>query len=193
MNTKNKSLYNIVLSALFLAIGLILPFFTLQIKQIGNMLLPLHLPVMLCGLVCSWRYGLLVGASLPILRSLIFGMPMLYPSALAMAFECATYGLIIGFLFEKIKTKSFFTLYLSMIIAMIAGRAVWGVVMTMLLGLKDMTFTFYAFFVGAFANAVPGIILQLILIPLIMLMLGKIPAVKFRILKESKEKEKTYE
>lgn len=173
LHTKNKSLYNIVLSAMFLAIGIVLPLLTGQIKQIGNMLLPMHLPIMLCGLMCSWRHGLVVGATLPLLRSLMFGMPMLYPSAVAMAFECAIYGFVIGLLFERAKYKCVRSLYVCLLTAMISGRVVWGAVMLTLLGIQGKLFTFSAFLAGAFTNAIPGIILQLVLVPSVMLMLNK--------------------
>ena len=97
---KNKNLLNLVLSAMFLALAIVLPFLTGQIKTIGNMLLPMHIPVMLCGLVCGWQYGLIIGAVAPIMRSAIFGMPVMFPSAIGMAFELATYGFVIGYLFS---------------------------------------------------------------------------------------------
>ena len=71
MNDKIKKL---TLSAMFLAIGMILPFFTGQIPRIGNMLLPMHIPVLLCGLICGWQYGAAVGLVLPLLRSMTLGM-----------------------------------------------------------------------------------------------------------------------
>ena len=175
---KNKNIHNVVISALFLAIGIVLPFLTGQIPQIGSMLLPLHIPVMLCGLVCGWRYGLAIGGTLPILRSLMFGMPPLYPSALAMAFECAAYGATVGFLFEKAKWKCLRSLYRSLIVAMILGRVVWGSVTFALVGIGGEMFTFSAFIAGAFLNAIPGIVLQFILIPSIMLLLHKTHLVK---------------
>lgn len=73
-NVKNY-IWNLVLSAMFMAIGLVLPFFTGQIPQIGSMLLPMHLPVLLCGLICGWQYGGVVGFVLPLLRYVMFGMP----------------------------------------------------------------------------------------------------------------------
>ena len=97
---KKNELKNLVLAAMFLALGLVLPFLTGQIQQIGNMLLPMHFPVILCGLICGWKYGLGVGFIVPLLRSAIFGMPVMYPNALAMAFELATYGFFAGFLFS---------------------------------------------------------------------------------------------
>ena len=156
-----------------MAIGIVLPFFTGQIQQIGNMLLPMHLPVMLCGMICSWRHGATVGATLPLLRSLMFGMPVLFPNALAMAFECATYGFLVGFLFEKVKRRSLISVYACLIASMLAGRAVWGTVMLAFMGMGGRIFTFSAFLAGAFTNAVPGIIAQLVIIPSVILVIEK--------------------
>ena len=170
---KNKKILNIVLSALFLSLCLVLPFFTGQIKEIGNMLLPMHIPVMLCGLICGWQYGLIVGAIAPIMRSLLFSMPVMYPSAISMAFELATYGFVIGYMFSKSKWTCMKSLYRSLIVSMISGRVVWGLVQAILLGLGENGFTLSMFIGSAFLKAIPGIILQLVLIPAIMLILGK--------------------
>lgn len=170
---KNKSLLNIVLSAMFLAIALILPFLTGQIKDFGSMLLPMHIPVMLCGLVCGWQYGLTIGAIAPLLRSALFGMPVMFPSAIAMAFELATYGFVIGILFQKARWKCIKSLYRCLIISMVSGRVVWGIVQCILLGLGENGFTISMFVTSAIVKAIPGIILQLMLIPTVMLLLGK--------------------
>lgn len=188
MKNVNKNLINLLLSAMFLGIGLILPFLTGQIQQIGNMLLPMHIPVILCGLICGWQYGLTVGAILPLMRSLIFTMPVLYPSAIAMSFELATYGFLAGLLFSTAKWQCIRSLYRCLITAMIAGRAVWGAVMMVLLGIKGNVFTIEAFVGGAFLNAIPGIILQLILIPAVMLFLDRTHIRKFR---NNKHKKRT--
>ena len=178
---KRSDIYRLVLAALFLAIGIVLPFLTMQVKEIGSMLLPMHLPVFLCGLICGWKYGLAVGAILPIMRSLMFGMPMLYPSAVAMAFELATYGLVVGLVFFLFRRKNLITLYAALLISMVAGRAVWGCVTAILLGISGSAFTFSAFLAGALLNAIPGIILQLILIPSVMLILGRFRVVRMSV------------
>ncbi len=177
--SNDKYLFNITLSAMFIAIGLVLPFLTGQLQTIGNMLLPMHIPVLLCGLICAWQYGLCIGTILPLMRSLLFGMPIFYPSAIAMAFELAVYGFIVGLIYGKSKWKCLRSLYRSMLAAMLSGRIVWGIVMVILLGVKGGVFTFSAFIAGAFTNAVPGIILQLIFIPGIMIVLGRTKMVKF--------------
>ncbi len=159
---------NIGLSAMFIAIGLVLPFFTGQIQNVGNMLLPMHIPVFICGLVCGWKYGAVVGFVLPLMRSVIFGMPVLFPNAASMAFELMTYGLIVGLIYGLSKKKSILMLYVSLIVAMVAGRVVWGLAQVIFLGISGNVFTVQMFIAGAFLNAIPGIILQLILIPAIM-------------------------
>lgn len=171
---------NLTLSAMFLALGLVLPLLTGQIPQIGNMLLPMHLPVFLCGLICGWHYGGVIGFITPLLRYVIFGMPVLYPTGLAMSLELMTYGIVAGLLYAISKWQCVVALYRCLIIAMLAGRAVWGVTEVILLGLSGDSFTWQAFFAGAFLNAVPGIILQLILIPAIMLALHRTGLVPFK-------------
>ena len=118
-----KAVKKVTLSAMFMVIGIVLPFLTGQIRQIGTMLLPMHLPVFLCGLICGWQYGAVVGFVLPLLRSMIFGMPQMYPMALAMAFELATYGFVAGLLYGKSRWKCIRALYRALILAMVADAA----------------------------------------------------------------------
>lgn len=93
----------VTLSGMLFAIGLILPFFIGQIPAVGKMLLPMHIPVLICGQILGWQYGLAVGFLLPLVRSVLFGMPVLYPNAIAMAFEMDTYGLVAGWLYSHAK------------------------------------------------------------------------------------------
>ncbi|WP_322597248.1 ECF transporter S component [Acetivibrio straminisolvens] len=89
----------LVLSGLFLALGLLIPFLTAQIPSLGSRLLLMHIPVLLCGFICGWPYGLIIGLVLPVFRSMLFGMPPMFPTAVAMAFELAAYGLMTGLLY----------------------------------------------------------------------------------------------
>lgn len=164
----NKNLRLLILSAMFITIGLVLPTLTMRIPEIGNMLCPMHLPVLLCGLICGWKYGFVVGAITPLLRSAIYGMPPFYPNAVGMAFELAAYGLSIGLLFMLYKKKNFLAIYGSLIPSMIIGRLIWGVARTVMLGVSGVEFSFAIFITDGFITAIPGIIIQLILIPLIM-------------------------
>ncbi len=162
-----------ILAALFLALGTVLPLFTAQIKEIGDTLLPMHLPVLLCGLLCGPRYGLLVGLVLPFFRGVVFGMPPVYPNSVWMAVELTTYGGVIGFLYEKTIRKSILSLYACLVSAMFAGRITWGIAKAILLGMADKPFGWEAFFAGGVLDALPGIVLQLVLIPSIMMLLQR--------------------
>ena len=162
---KRNQILRLVLSALLLALGLVLPFLTGQIPEVGSMLLPLHLPALLCGFVCGWPWGLAVGFVLPIMRSLLFGMPPMIPTGLAMAFELAAYGALAGILYQRFSRRS---VYLSLIGAMLGGRIVWGVASWAIYALlMENSFAIAAFWTGGFVNAWPGIVLQLVLVPLI--------------------------
>ncbi len=164
---KNTKIQKLSLSAMFLALSFVLPFLTGQIPQIGAKLCPMHIPVILCGYLCSGPWGLAVGFIAPLLRCFIAGMPSpLFPKAIAMAFELATYGLMSGILHKALPKKRGF-LYLSLILSMVAGRLVWGFVQLCCAGLDVTKFTFSAFWAGAVANALPGIVIQLILIPVL--------------------------
>ena len=168
-----KNILNLTYAAMLFALGLVLPFLTGQIPEIGNLLLPMHLPVLLCGFVCGPIYGAAVGFTLPIIRSFIFGMPVFYPSAVTMAFELMAYGFFTGFLYLLFQRKNLFAIYASLISAMLIGRVIKGIANTIALGISDKPYSFAAFISGAFTEAIPGIVLQLILIPAVLLALKK--------------------
>mgnify|MGYP000870741369 CR=1 FL=1 len=161
-----------VLAGLFIALGMIMPFVTAQVPSIGRKLLPMHIPVLLGGFVVGWQYGLVVGLVLPLFRSFLLGMPPLFPTAVAMTFELGAYGFLTGFFYERFpKTNA--SIYTNLILSMLGGRIVWGFVSLFLYGLGGQTFSWQLFMGGAFVNAVPGIILQIILIPVIIIALDK--------------------
>lgn len=176
MKKQSKGIRKLVLSAMFMAIGLVLPFITGQIQQIGNMLLPMHIPVLFCGLICGWQYGAVVGFVLPLLRYVLFGMPPIFPTGVSMSFELAVYGAVIGLIMQQLSKRNTTdsgknyvrNLYLALIGAMLAGRIVWGLVRFILARATIQPFTMEMFMAGAFLTAIPGIIVQLILIPGIM-------------------------
>lgn len=176
----------LAVAAILFAVGMVLPFFIGQIPAIGKMLLPMHIPVLLCGFIVGWSYGALVGFLLPIVRGLVFGMPPLYPNAIAMAFEMATYGFVSGFLYSRAKWQCTRMLYISLISAMIAGRIVWAFAEVILLGIGGNMFTWKMFISGALLNAIPGIIVQLVLIPLVMVALKRAKVVPIGIGHEEK-------
>ena len=172
---RKSAVLNIVLTAMFIAIGLVLPLATGQLKAIGNMLLPMHIPVMVCGFVLGWKYGLICGAVTPLLRTLIFGMPPFPYSAVPMAFELAAYGLAAGLLFRlfaKFIKSDYVNALVSLIASMLFGRVIWAVVKWVFV-FFGKPFGLEAFIAGAFVDAWPGILIQLILIPALVVLLIK--------------------
>lgn len=176
----------LAVTAILFAVGMVLPFFIGQIPAIGKMLLPMHIPVLLCGFIVGWQYGALIGFLLPIVRGLVFGMPPLYPNAVAMAFEMAAYGFVSGYLYSHARWQCTKMLYISLVTAMLAGRIVWAFAEVILLGIGGNIFTWKMFAAGAFLNAIPGIIVQLVLIPLIMVALRRAKVVPLWIGTENK-------
>ena len=159
-------------AALFLALAMVLPFLTGQIPEIGKSLCPMHIPALLCGFLCGWPWGLAVGFIAPLLRSVVFGMPAMFPGAVAMAFELAVYGGMAGLLYRRLPRKPW-GIYAALILSMIAGRIVWGIVRLILAGLSGTQFTWALFLAGAITTAIPGIILQLVLIPVLVMALER--------------------
>ena len=159
-------------SALYLAIAMVLPFVTGQVPEIGSMLLPMHIPVLLCGMLCGWKYGLTVGFIAPLLRSVTFGMPPMIPAAVSMTFELAVYGGMSGWLRQILPRKAGF-IYIALLVSMIAGRIAWGIVRLFLAGLAVSEFSWKLFIIGAISEAIPGIILQLVIIPVLVIAMEK--------------------
>ncbi len=172
MSSKQKNLRRLILAAMFLTLALALPFLTGQIPQVGSALCPMHIPVLLCGFFCGPWYALAVGLVAPLLRFALFGMPPLMPTGIAMCFELATYGFVSGLLYKLLPGKKVFT-YVTLIAAMLAGRIIWGIARVILAGLAQSEFAWTAFLSGAFVNAVPGIILHILLIPVLVIALKR--------------------
>ena len=168
----NKIVKNIAFSAMCLALCFVLPTITGGNTQIGNMISPMHVPVLVCGFICGWEYAVIVGAVAPILRSVIVGMPPMYPVALGMMFELAAYGLFAGLLYKLFPKKNVY-IYPALIISMIAGRVIWGVARLIMSGVSGSEFTFAMFIAGAFTNAIPAIIIHILVIPPIVMALKK--------------------
>ncbi len=166
----HKNILKLTVSALCLAIAFVLPFLTGQIPEIGAMLLPMHIPVLLCGFICGWKWGLGVGFVAPLLRSLTLGRPSVFPTAVCMAFELAAYGLICGLMYKLLPKKKPY-IYVSLLTSMVVGRIIWGIAMVICMGVKGGAFTFGAFIAGAITEAIPGIIIQIALVPILVMAL----------------------
>lgn len=169
---KQTNIRKLTLSAVFLALAYVLPFLTGQIQQIGAMLAPMHIPILLCGFVCGSPWGAVAGFIAPLLRSVTVGMPPIFPKGIAMAFELATYGFVSGLMYRIFPKKKVY-IYPALIISMVSGRLVWGAVRFICTGLDTSAFGIAAFWAGAVTNAIPGIILQIILVPLLVTLINK--------------------
>ena len=176
---KDNRLIKMILAALFLALAYVMPFLTGQIPEIGSMLCPMHIPVLLCGFFCGWPWGLVVGLIAPVFRSLTLGMPPLFPVAACMAFELAAYGAVAGIMHKYLPRKKLW-IYVSLLTAMIIGRLVWGAAMFICMSIDGGAFTFTAFLAGAVTNAVPGIIVQIVIIPVVVMLLDNPKLLKLR-------------
>lgn len=164
-----KNTVNLSLSGLCLALALLLPFLTASNMKIGNMFLPMHLPVLLCGYVCGPIFGMAVGLTAPILRSMLFAAPPMLPTACAMAVELCAYAGFCGLLYRVLPQKLPY-IYASLVVSLILGRIVWGIASVVFYALNGGAFSWELFVSGAFATAIPGIILQLIVIPPLVLL-----------------------
>jgi riboflavin transporter FmnP len=165
----------LVIAALCVAIGVALPQAFHAIPRAGQILLPMHLPVLLCGLLCGPLYGLLCGAVTPALSSLITGMPAaaVLPSMIC---ELAVYGLVAGILVGLVRTRSAAAnVYISLIAAMLCGRVIYGVVNALIFRAGD--YTIQMWLTASFVTALPGIAIQIVVIPAVILSLQKLKLV----------------
>lgn len=160
-------------AAMCLALCMVLPFLTGQIPQVGGMLSPMHIPVLLAGYLCGGWWGMLVGAIAPVLRFLLFGMPPIFPTGLCMCFELAAYGLFSGMLYRKMPRITG-SIYLSLVLAMLGGRLVWGLAAAVIYAAAGLDFGMQVFLTGAFIQAAPGIVLHILLIPPIVMLLQRV-------------------
>lgn len=162
-----KQIYNLVVAALCVAIGVVLPVAVHGIPNAGAVLLPMHIPVLLCGLLCGPLYGLGCGILTPLMSSLITGMPG--PAYLpSMVCELAVYGLIAGLLIFLVHTgNQTADLYISLAGAMIAGRIIYGIVNALIFRAGEYSMSMWL--TASFVTALPGIVIQLVLLPLIVL------------------------
>ena len=162
-----------IFAALFLALAYVMPFLTGQIPKLGSMLCPMHIPILLCGFICGWQWGLVIGLIAPLMRSLTPGMPPLFPVAVCMAAELAAYGAFSGLMHRALPKKKPY-IYCSLLAAMVAGRLIWGAAMFACMGMNGGGFTLSAFLSGAVINAVPGIIVQIVLVPILVMLLERV-------------------
>ena len=158
-----KRIIKPIYCGIFIAIGFLLPFLTMQNRQLGQMLCLMHIPVFICGFMCGPYYGAACGLTLPLMRSLLLGMPLLFPDAVNMAFELATYGALSGLFYFLFPKKLPFT-YLALVLAMLGGRLAYGIAAFITYGIAGLTFGIELYLTAAFITPWMGIALHIILI-----------------------------
>ena len=160
----------LVFSAVCAALCLVLPMAFHSIPNAGSVILPMHIPVLLCGLVCGWPYGLICGIVGPLLSGILTGMP---PAAMlpSMMVECGTYGFVTGLMMRYVRTgRPTADLYISMVTAMILGRTVAGLAKALIFTPGTAPF---AWVTTSLVAGIPGIVIQLILMPAVLYALTK--------------------
>lgn len=166
--TRIKTTKHLVFTALCIALGLLLPS-VFHMFGTGTQFLPMHLPVLLCGFLCGGPWGTVCGLLTPLLSSLLTQMPPLFPTAPAMMLELCAYGALTGIFYRKLRLN----VYVSLLLAMIGGRIVSGLANALFMGLANAPYGFQMFLTTSFVTALPGILIQIIVIPLLVLALQK--------------------
>lgn len=159
-----KPVKRMTLAAACIALCVVLPIAFHSVPDGGSVFLPMHIPVLVCGMICSWPYGLLCGLMGPLLSSLITGMP---PAAFlpAMMVECGTYGAASGLMLKCVRTgKTYGDLYIALVVAMLAGRVISGIAKALIF---SPGIAMSAWVAGSFVTALPGIVIQLVLLPVV--------------------------
>lgn len=160
-----------IITAVCIALCVVLPQAFHAIPNAGSIYCPMHIPVLLCGLICGWQYGLLCGIAGPLVSALITGMP---PAAVlpGMLVECAAYGALTGLMMQLVHTKKVYPdLYISLLVAMLGGRIISGMAKALIFSAGSYSMT--AWVTGSFVTSLPGIIVHLVLIPSIVYALMK--------------------
>lgn len=168
---QHNQLTKIIFTSLCIALGIVLSYFIhlFGSPALGSILLPMHIPVLICGFVCGISYGVISGLLTPVLSFLLIGSPPIFPIGVSMMFELAAYGFLVAWLYRVMKGK----IIVPLIIAMLGGRLIMGIVNIILFQFLQEPYGIALFISGAFVTAFPGIFIQLILIPIIVQSLRK--------------------
>ena len=172
-----NSVKNMTLTAVCVALCVVLPIAFHSIPDAGSVFLPMHIPVLICGMICGWPYGLICGLMGPLLSSGLTGMP---PVAIlpAMMVECATYGMVSGIMLKLVHTKNTYAdLYIALVVAMLAGRVLSGIAKALIF-MPNISMT--AWIMASFVTALPGILIQLVFLPSVVQMLMKAKVIPVR-------------
>ena len=166
-----RNIKKMVTAALFIALGIVLPLAFHSVPNAGRVFLPMHIPILLCGIVCGFPYGLTAGIITPLLSSLLTGMP---PAAMlpSMICELAAYGEVSSLLMHYVRIKNMYaTIYISLIGAMLFGRLFYGILNSLIFSAGS--YSMQIWLTAAFITALPGIVIQLLIVPAAVIVLQK--------------------
>lgn len=166
MSNTKKMIY----SALMIAVGIILPLALHSIPNSGSILLPMHIPVLIAGIVCGFPYGLICGIVTPLLSSMLTGMPpaVFLPSMIC---ELAGYGIVSSLLMRISVKNTYAKIYVSLLGAMLTGRIVYGILNSLIFSVGS--YSMQIWLTSAFVTSLPGIAIQIIVIPALVIALQK--------------------
>ena len=174
-----SSVKKITLCAISIALCVVLPSAFHVFGPVSSVLSPMHIPVLLCGLVCGWPYGAFCGIAGPLLSSAITSMPGL-AYLVHMVPELCVYGLVCGLLLKLVRTGNLYgDIYCALVPAMLLGRVAGGVVRTLFMMGSGQSYTLALWVSAYLVQALPGIVLHLVLVPALVVVLtkaGLIPA-----------------
>lgn len=177
---RHNQVTKMVISAVLLAVGMVLPLLLGQVQVLGQAISPLHIPALLCGLTCGWPWGVGVGIVLPLLRSAVFGFPVMIPTAASMSVELGVYGLLTGLLYPVLrkiikggKLGHLPAMLAAMVIAMVVGRLAGGAMQAILLGMNGKPYNMTMFVNSYFIGTSVGAVIHLIVVPAVVVALER--------------------
>lgn len=159
---KKISTRDLIMSGLFVAIGVLLPMVFHSFNMLGKIFLPMHIPVLVAGFFLPPVVALAVGMIVPLLSSVLTGMPLLFPMAIIMMFELGAYGFLVAWMKEKVSST-----YIVLGSAMLAGRVIAGLVVFVLSTCFGVKLNAMLFIKGAILTGLPGIVVQLLMVPIV--------------------------
>lgn len=170
-----KQTQRLTLTAMFCVLGVLIPMVFHAFGIAGQIFLPMHIPVLLCGFLCGAAYGGICGVTCVLASSLMTGMPVLYPNGVAMTFELCAYGALSGLLFPRLYKKLPLSaaVYAALLPVMLIGRGIAGAVNALVYPTVGLAFTGKVFLTASFVTGLPGIVLQFILIPVCVAAFGR--------------------
>lgn len=178
-----KQTLKLTFAAMFLAISVLIPSLFHMFSISGNIFLPMHIPVLVCGFWLGWQYGFAVGLAAPIINSIVSGMPPMAKVPFMMM-ELAVYGLAAGIFYitlkfnNKRKNGFCWGIFPALILSLIAGRAIYALALTVGTYLLHINCGTAVAVIDATITGIPGILIQLVMVPMLVTLLERMPVTR---------------